>query len=356
MLHGVVKLSADQTLHIGICRLSSLGDVALSTACLDLLSRVDRPLQVYWVGMPPHSTLLAYSPIELKHIAIDPRAKWRSIVQAARELQHLHLFVDLQKNLRTQVLATLLSWRWNIPCCTYDKERLRRLLLMLAARWRGRRKLAAPSIFATHSLQFERMQAALANALQIKAVPAQPRLVVNVPAARQGCLAVAVGASYATKRAPLPLLVEVLRQVVVRYDGTVPLSICVLGNAQERELGEQLCAELALPPAQVENMCGHLSLTEVPPRLASMAVLLCNDSGLLHVAEAVGTPVVALFGPTIEAFGFRPWREDSRVFSGRLGCRPCSRHGRTPCRYGDQKCFTGLDSAAIAAALLQRLC
>ena len=348
-------VSSEQTLHIGICRLSSLGDVALSTACLDVLARVERPLRVYWVGMPPHNTLLAYSPIELEHIAIDPQAKWRSIIQAAHELQHLQLFVDLQKNMRSQVLATLLSWRWNIPCCTYDKERLRRLLMILAARWRGRRKLAAASIFATRSLQFERMRAALANALQVKDEIARPRLVVNAPAARQGRLAVAVGASYATKRAPLKLLAEVLRQVVARYDGAVPLSICVLGNAQERELGERLCSELALPPAQVENMCGHMSLTEVPPRLASMAVLLCNDSGLLHVAEAVGTPVVALFGPTVEAFGFKPWREDSRVFSSRLGCRPCSRHGRTPCRYGDQKCFTGLDSAAIAVAVLQRL-
>ena len=141
----------------------------------------------------------------------------------------------------------------------------------------------------------------------------------------------------------------------MRYDGAVPLSICVLGNTQERKLGERLCAELALPAAQVDNLCGHLSLAEVPPLLASVAVLLCNDSGLLHVAEAVGTPVVALFGPTVEAFGFKPWRKDSCVFSSRLGCRPCSRHGRAPCRYGDQQCFTELDSAAIAAAVLQRL-
>lgn len=344
---------AEQTLHIGICRLSSLGDVALSTACLDWLAQMDRPLRVYWVGMPPHNTLLTYSPIELEHITIDPQAKWRSILQAVRELQHLHLFVDLQKNLRTQVLAALLSWRWNIPCCTYDKERLWRLLLILAARWRGRRKPASPHIFSPRSLQYARMQATLAEALQVKNVTACPRLVINAAAERYGRLAVAVGASYATKRAPLTLLVEVLQQVVACYDGI--LSICVLGNAQERELGEQLCIELALPSAQVENLCGHLSLIEVPQRLASMAVLLCNDSGLLHVAEAVSTPVVALFGPTVEAYGFKPWRANSRVFSSRLGCRPCSRHGHTPCRYDDKKCFTMLDSKAITAAVLQHL-
>ncbi len=348
-------MSAERALHVGICRLSSLGDVALSTACLDLLARATRPLRIYWVGMPPHSTLLTYSPVKLQHIVIDPQAKWHSIMCAAQELRHLQLFVDLQQNLRTQVLAALLAWRWDIPCCTYDKERLRRLLLILAARWRGRRKFAPPTTFTARSLQFERMRATLAKALQIEAEAAHPHLVVNAPAARQGRLAVAVGASYATKRAPLPLLAAVLRQVVAGYGGTVRLEIFVLGNAQERELGEHLCAQLALPPAQVNNMCGHWSLAAVPPHLASMAVLLCNDSGLLHVAEAVGTPVVALFGPTVEAFGFKPWRADSRVFSSRLGCRPCSRHGRSPCRYGDQKCFTALEHATIAAAVLQCL-
>ena len=87
----------EPTLHIAICRLSSLGDVALSTACLDLLAQVEQPLQVYWVGMLPHSTLLSYSPMKIKLIAIDPQAKWRSILAAASALQHVHLCVDLQK-------------------------------------------------------------------------------------------------------------------------------------------------------------------------------------------------------------------------------------------------------------------
>ena len=351
-----MSLSHQHTLHIGICRLSSLGDVALSTACLDLLAQIDRPLKIYWVGMQPHSTLLKHSPIKLNLIAIDPQNKWRSILQAVPALQHVQLFVDLQKNLRSQVLATLLSWRWNIPCCSYDKERLRRLLLLLAARGRGRRRTAPPCIFFPRRLQFERMRACLAEALQVADQAAHPRLVVNRRAARQGRLAVAIGASYATKRAPRPLLTAVLQHVVARYDRhAVPLTFFILGNAQEHTEGERLCAELALPPAQVVNLCGRLALVEVPVQLASMAVLLGNDSGLLHIAEAVATPVVALFGPTVEAFGFRPWQKDSQVFSSRLGCRPCSRHGRAPCRYGDQKCFTSLDSKAIARALLERL-
>ena len=274
---------------------------------------------------------------------------------AAQQLQHLHLFVDLQKNLRSQVLAKLLNWRWHIPYCSYDKERLHRLWLLLAARTRGRRQSAPAYIHTPRHPQHERIRTALARALRTTANSARPRLVVTAAVRRRGNLGIAVGASYATKRAPLSLFKAILQHVVQQHDNSVPLSIYVLGNEHERQLGEHLCRELATTRVTRQNLCGQLPLTSVAQQLANMAVLLCNDSGLLHVAEAVGTPVVALFGPTVEAFGFSPWQARSRVFSSSIGCRPCSRHGATPCRYGDKKCFTLLDPAAIATALLQRL-
>ena len=346
----------EQVLRVGICRLSSLGDVVLSTVCLDMLSKLNRPVQVYWVGMPPHNEVLVHSPVELVSIAIDPRAKWRSMLGAVDELRHLHLLVDLQKNLRSWVLCRLLSWRWYVPCCSYDKERLKRWLLLLAARVRGRRRTAPAHVFVSHRRQYARMRACLADALQVAEQDARPRLCVNPVAPRRGRLGIAVGASHATKRAPPALLIKVVQQVIAGYARQdVPLTVHVLGNAQERELGERVCVDLDLPSAQVLNLCGTLTLAAVPVQLASMAVLLCNDTGLLHIAEAVDTPVVALFGPTVEAFGFQPWREGSHVFSSRLGCRPCSRHGRTPCRYGDKKCFGLIDIDEVVKVLVEKL-
>ena len=342
---------AEQMLHVGICRLSSLGDVSLSTVCLDLLAKLDQPVQVYWIGMPPHNEVLVHSPVELVPMVIDPWAKWRSILGVVDELRHLHLLVDLQKNLRSWVLCQLLLWRWYVPYCSYDKERLRRWLFILAARLRGRRREVATSVFMPRSLQIERMRLALAGALGIGDMEAWPRLVVREAQERRGRLGVAIGASHAVKCMPLVLLVAILARVVEQQDDA--LTIFVLGNEGERELGEGVCRELGT--VQVENLCGRLSVVELPRVLAGMAVLLCNDSGLLHVAEAVGTPVVAVFGPTVEAFGFKPWREDSRVFSSRLGCRPCSRHGEVECRYGDQKCFRLIDIDGVAGEIVHKL-
>jgi hypothetical protein len=62
-----------------------------------------------------------------------------------------------------------------------------------------------------------------------------------------------------------------------------------------------------------------------------------------------------LFGPTVEAFGFAPRMRESRAFSLLLGCRPCSKHGKVACRYGDRLCFVGLPEAEVAAHLAQRM-
>jgi heptosyltransferase-2 len=80
--------------------------------------------------------------------------------------------------------------------------------------------------------------------------------------------------------------------------------------------------------------------------LASAAVikrcqlLVANDSGLMHVAEAVGTPLIAIFGSTTRELGFFPQLAASRVVENRdLACRPCSHLGYRQCPRGHFRCM-----------------
>ena len=73
--------------------------------------------------------------------------------------------------------------------------------------------------------------------------------------------------------------------------------------------------------------------------------------GLLHLAEGVGTPVVALFGPTVRAFGYFPVHPRSRVLETDLDCRPCSRNGKRPCHRGDLACLADTPAEAVWAAV-----
>ena len=57
-----------------------------------------------------------------------------------------------------------------------------------------------------------------------------------------------------------------------------------------------------------------------------------NDTGTVHLAAAMRRPVVALFGPTVEEFGFYPYRTPARVIAHVLPCRPCTHTGKGRCR------------------------
>ena len=73
------------------------------------------------------------------------------------------------------------------------------------------------------------------------------------------------------------------------------LGVALLGGPADREAGERMAAEMGPP---VVNLCGAKSLPELGAVLRQVNVLVCNDSGPMHYAAAVGTPLVALFGPT----------------------------------------------------------
>jgi ADP-heptose:LPS heptosyltransferase len=127
-----------------------------------------------------------------------------------------------------------------------------------------------------------------------------------------------------------------------------------LGDESDRKVALELGDLISWPHATL-NLAGKLSLWESALALKEADVLLSNDSSLAHISEAVDTPAAVLFGPTIEAFGFSPRMRTSKAFSTTIGCRPCSKHGKTPCRYSDQACFTGLDSKSIAEFLIERV-
>ena len=68
-----------------------------------------------------------------------------------------------------------------------------------------------------------------------------------------------------------------------------------------------------------------------------------------------GVPVLGLFGPTVEAFGYFPTGAGSRVFEREIGCRPCSRNGSRRCPKGTQECLVEVPVAPVERALADLL-
>ncbi|HET6348179.1 MAG TPA: glycosyltransferase family 9 protein, partial [Candidatus Krumholzibacteria bacterium] len=119
----------------------------------------------------------------------------------------------------------------------------------------------------------------------------------------------------------------------------------LVGDAADRAAAAPIAQRLG---DRCLDITGKLPLMHTAAYLARARVFAGNDSGLMHLSEAVGTPVVGLFGPTVDAFGYYPALPLSRTVERRLACRPCSRNGSTPCPRGTGECLSAIAPATVA--------
>lgn len=98
------------------------------------------------------------------------------------------------------------------------------------------------------------------------------------------------------------------------------------------------------------DFTGQTSLRESCALLARADVLVTGDSGPMHLAGGVGTPVAALFGPTGPHWGFYPQGPRDIVLERPLACRPCSLHGKAGCKNG-HACMLSITTNDLFAAI-----
>ena len=161
-------------------------------------------------------------------------------------------------------------------------------------------------------------------------------------------IAVAPGSVWATKRWPEEEFAALIRLLVER-DFTVVL----VGGAGDRGL----CARLAGAAGNgaVADAAGRFSLTGSAALIGRCRALVSNDSAPVHLAVAMGVPVVAVFGPTVPRFGFAPaGPRDVVVEVEGLECRPCSIHGGNRCPIGTFDCMKRIAAGRVLNALAAR--
>jgi len=130
------------------------------------------------------------------------------------------------------------------------------------------------------------------------------------------------------------------------------VAVVAVGGPNEVEVGEQIVAAVGPAGRRAVNACGKLTLRQSAALIGRARVLVTNDSAPLHLATAMGTPIVALFGPTVTEFGFGPLRAgDVALGIAGLQCRPCSPHGPPQCPLGHHRCMREITVEAVLAAI-----
>lgn len=159
-------------------------------------------------------------------------------------------------------------------------------------------------------------------------------------------LGVAPGAMWNTKRWPEERFSAICRRFLSSTDAGLRI---FLGPREEAWF--PMSDLSSLETMERVSVIRSRPLLEVASALAGCRLLLTNDSGLLHLAEATGTPVLAFFGPTVREFGYFPRLPASGVLESDLACRPCSRNGKRPCHRGDLACLREIGEEEALDAL-----
>ncbi len=162
----------------------------------------------------------------------------------------------------------------------------------------------------------------------------------------EGAIVVGInpGATYGSAKCWLP---ERFRQVAERLLQDQDLYLVFFGDQATASLVGEICEELS---SRVINLAGATTLCELASIISLCDVLLTNDSGPMHVADALGTPIVALFGSTSEIVT-GPYRSGT-VIHKHVECSPC--YQRT-CPI-DFRCMKRIEADEVYHAIQKMLC
>lgn len=323
-----------------IIRLSALGDVALTTGVLSWWQQkhgwrftvITRETCAPILERHPAITqVIGLRKEELYFPCLTGRLRALSTKFAGWGL------IDLHGALRTRLLSAL----WKGPVRRYDKLGLQRRLFLYGGKKWYQDSLLQLNVPQRYALACEatppavhelRPQIFLSCAEQEQGQFLLTKSTQRKP--RQPVIALHPYATHADKAWP-----QAYWQKLIALLEAENLSWIVIGQGNP------------LPGIPGEwDFTNKTTLRETCALLQAAAVLVTGDSGPMHLAAGVKTPVVALFGPTTREWGFYPTAPKDIILESDLCCRPCTLHGEKKCRR-DQACMKAITPEQVLKAL-----
>jgi lipopolysaccharide heptosyltransferase II len=298
-------------------RLSSLGDIVL-TAPVVAAARARYP-----EARIDFCTKSEYAPLVNQIPGVDGIIEVQKEVmnEARGEIANAEYdaIIDLHNNIRTRKLTRGLRHISRV-----HKRTIRRWLIVKTKRnWMAGR----PDVIGRY---FE----VAGKLLEISDDGTAP--VFNLSQLASRTIAICPGSKHWNKQWPIEYYIDLASQLADRG-----YAIELFGSAEDKEV----CSRIARAVPRAIDHSGDLSLSELPNALAKCAFAITNDSGLMHLASAVGLPTLSFFGPTVKQFGFAPRSPKATVLENAgLYCRPCTKIGLDHCPETHFRCMKAITS------------
>lgn len=322
-----------------VIQTSFLGDVVLTTPLIAALAERG-PVDV--VTTPAGAALLKHHPAVRRLVPYDKRGTARGIRGLHRTAREIGdgagpdaIAYLAQGSLRSGTLALLAGIKARVGFASSAGRRLYTHRIPYHAEWHHAERLWSLSATADARADAAHLRPHLYPGAEEHALV--DALLAGTDAAARPFIALAPGSVWATKRWPYyPALARALAS---------DYALVIVGGAEDADLA----ASIQVEAPDAVSAVGKLPLLASAALIARARALVTNDSAPQHLASAVGTPTVAIFGPTVPAFGFGPLAPVSLIAEhSRMPCRPCDKHGPAVCPLAHFRCMRELSPESVA--------
>lgn len=346
-------LNAEPPRKILVRTTNWIGDAVISLPALEALRRQFPEAEIVLLTKPWVSEVYWHYPGSMRQIIYDPAERHRGFAGLGRLIDDLRAeHFDLAVLFQNAFQAAWIAWRSRIPARVgYARD---------ARGWLLTESLPVPPRSAYGHEAYYYLQLLFRAGLIERPEPVkpldEPRLKMRDPelawAAKKlqslrldgprFLVGIHPGASFGpAKRWPPERFAEFADLAI----GGLRADVLIFGSAGEAPLAEEIARTMKHPPTV---LAGQTTLTQMMALMAHCQLVVTNDSGPMHLAAALGLPLVAVFGSTDER-GTRPLSLHARVVKHPVACSPC---GLRECPI-DFRCMTSVTPENVFEAALE---
>lgn len=311
--------------RILIVRLSSLGDILLTTPLIRALKEINPSCKIDFVLKEEYEPLLKHNPnvSEIYTYPYVPRLRTQ-LVRILKKNKY-GLIIDLQNNMRSLEIRNRLNRR----SVKFNKRSAAKFLLVI---FKINLLKSSPQIPVRYASSLRKLK------LDDKGLDLFiPDSVNSSLDEEEKYIGMAPGSRHFTKMWPSEYYAELGNLLTA-----AGYKIVLLGGKADRNLCESIASRV---PGAI-NLSDEDDILQVAADMKKCSAIVCNDSGLMHTACTADVPVLAIFGSTVKEFGFAPYKNKNLILENNsLTCRPCSHIGRSSCPKGHFKCMLEITPA-----------
>ena len=329
--------------RILIFRQSSLGDVILTLPVAQRLHESYPDAQIDYLTKSAYAPVVKHHPSIKNVLTFLDNKSFLELLPGLRSAKY-NLFMDLQGNFRSALIKSAL---FPIQTLKYNKRRIAREKII----HRPQLKLTVGHTLNAYLAPLRHLNLDISPTPPIVHLPGEAvRFAEDFINRSQlnevgNLIAFCPGARHFEKRWPYGNFKEVANRLLEE-----PSIGIVVFSSEKDDL--PACIDIAHPHLVAARDFETLNTAAI---VAKCRIALTNDSGLMHLANAVKVPVLAIFGPTNPRLGFAPTLPGSKVICDDIPCSPCSVHGQKPCSQPEKYCFKGITPERVYLQLRQML-